>query len=401
MVSLFSGEQSFWPCISRSVKPIASHATQIAELGFFKFDFATVSAMKSALSTWLESQGVSLTNDRGVELPDAFTSPQDEYTAVCERAGLIDLSFRTQVKFTGEDRIDFLQGMLSNDVKALRPGEGCPATLLTEQGRIVADLRVYAEESAILLDLDTRIKEKTIEALDRFIIADDVEIEDLSAHQVTLAVQGPTAAEIVAAAGLSSLPEQELQHRDATIAEVQVRVIRSDQTGKSGYEFHVPSDRAAVVWQALAQLDGLLPVGHTALNILRVEAGIPWYGLDMDEDRIVLEVGLDRAISFNKGCYLGQEVVERASARGHMNRLLIGFLLQDEGPDVLPTRGDRLLKDDKEVGWLTSVTTSPTLGRPIALGYVRREHGEPGTRLRIDRPDTDMIVEVTKLPFLQ
>ncbi len=357
--------------------------------------------MKSALSTWLESQGISLTNDRGVELPDAFTNPQDEYAAIYEKAGLIDLSFRTQVKFTGEDRIDFLQGMLSNDVKALRPGDGCPATLLTEQGRIVADLRVYAEEAAILLDLDARIKEKTVEALDRFIIADDVEIEDLSAHQVTLAVQGPTAAEVLTTAGLSSLPEQELQHRDTTIADVLVRVIRSDQTGKGGYEFHVPGDRAPVVWQALAQLDGLLLVGHTALNMLRVEAGIPWYGLDMDEDRIVLEVGLDRAISFHKGCYLGQEVVERASARGHMNRQLSGFLLQNEEQDVLPTRGDRLLKDDKEVGWLTSVTTSPTLGRPIALGYVRREHGAPGTRLRIDRPDTDMIAEVTKLPFLQ
>ena len=121
----------------------------------------------------------------------------------------------------------------------------------------------------------------------------------------------------------------------------------------------------------------------------------------MDEERIVLEVGLDRAISFDKGCYLGQEVVERASARGRMNRQLSGFLLQNEAQAALPTRGDRLVKDDKEVGWLTSVATSPTLGRPIALGYVRREHGEPGTRLRIDRPDADMIAEVTKLPFLQ
>ena len=121
------------------------------------------------------------------------------------------------------------------------------------------DLRVYVEESAILLDLDARIKEKTVEALDRFIIADDVEIEDLSAHQVTLAVQGPTAAEILEVAGLSSLPERDLQHKDATIADVPVRVVRSDQTGKSGYECHVPGDRAAVVWQALAQLDGCFP----------------------------------------------------------------------------------------------------------------------------------------------
>ena len=207
----------------------------------------------------MEAKAYQLSDDRGLELPNAFTNPQDEYAAVCEKAGLIDLSFRTQVKFTGEDRSDFLQGMLSNDVKALQPGDGCPATLLTEQGRIVADLRVYAEESAILLDLDARIKAKTIEALNRFIIADDVEIEDLSTHQVTIAVQGPAAAQVLAAAGLSSLPEQELQHRDETLADVQVRVVRSNQTGKGGYEFHVPGDRVSVVWQALAQLDGLLP----------------------------------------------------------------------------------------------------------------------------------------------
>ena len=152
--------------------------------------------------------------------------------------------------------------------KPCGPAMAVPATLLTEQGRLVADLRVYAEESAIFLDIDARIKEKTIEALDRFIIADDVENEDLSTHQVTLAVQGPAAAQVLATAGLSSLPEPELQHRDATIADVQVRVVRSDQTGKGGYEFHVPGERASVVWQALARLDGLLPVGHTALNML-------------------------------------------------------------------------------------------------------------------------------------
>ena len=357
--------------------------------------------MKSALTTWTESQGTPLIDDRGVELPGSFTNPQDEYSTVCEEAGLIDLSFRVQIKLTGEDRNDFLQGMLSNDVKALQPGDGCLATLLTEQGRLVADLRVYAKGSAILLDMDARIKEKTVEALDRFIIADDVEIEDLSSQQVTIAVQGPTAPDVLNAAGLPSLPEKDWQHREGTIAGVQVRVFRSDQTGKGGYELHVPCDQAVKVWQTLSQTDGILPVGHTALNMLRVEAGIPWYGLDMDEDRIVLEVGLDQAISFNKGCYLGQEVVERASARGHMNRQLIGFLLPSEGQDALPSQGDKLFNEDKEVGWLTSVTTSPTLGRPIALGYVRREQGEPGTQLRIDRPGAAMIAEVTKLPFLQ
>ena len=362
--------------------------------------------MKSALSAWLESQGTPLTDDRGVELPSTFTNAQDEYTAVCEKAGLIDLSFRIQVKLTGADRADFLQGMLSNDIKALRPGDGCPATLLTEQGRIVADLRVYTRESAILLDMDARITDKTIEALDRFLIADDVEIEDLSAQQVTVAVQGPAAADALSAAGLSSLPEKDLQHQEATLAEASIRIIRSDQTGKGGYELHIPNDQAAHVWQALSQTDGILPTGQRALNILRVEAGIPWYGLDMDENRIVLEVGLDQAISLNKGCYLGQEVVERVSARGHMNRRLCGLLLQNTSqdgalPTALPTKGGKLFHDAKEVGWITSVVTSPRMGRPIALGYVRHEYIEPGTQLKIDRPGTGMIAEVTKLPFLQ
>ena len=147
--------------------------------------------MKSTLSTWLESHGVSLTNDRGVELPNAFTNPQDEYADVCEKAGLIDLSFRTQVKFTGEDRIDFLQGMLSNDVKALRPGEGCPATLLTEQGTDCggfACLCGKSRQSCLTLtpvSRKRRLKPSTVLSL-----PDDVEIEDLSAHQVTLAVPG-------------------------------------------------------------------------------------------------------------------------------------------------------------------------------------------------------------------
>ena len=362
--------------------------------------------MKSTLSAWLESQGTPLTDDRGIELPSAFTNAQDEYTAGCEKAGLIDLSFRTQVKRTGEDRADFLQGMLSNDIKALQPGDGCPATLLTEQGRIVADLRVYALESAILLDMDARIKDKTIRALDRFLIADDVEIEDLSAKQVTVAVQGPSSAKVLSAAGLSPLPEKDLQHQEVTLAEASIRIISSNQTGKGGYELHIPNDQAAHVWHALSQIDGILPAGQRALNMLRVEAGIPWYGVDMDEDRIVLEVGLDQAISFDKGCYLGQEVVERVSARGHMNRKLSGLLLQDTGqdgafPTALPANGDTLFHDAKEVGWITSVVTSPRIGQPIALGYVRHEYLEPGTQLRIDRPGTGMIAEVTKLPFLQ
>ncbi len=355
--------------------------------------------MKTPLTAWHQAQGAVLVDDRGIELPERFSDPREEYQAVREKAGLIDLSFRAQVRMTGEDRVTFLQGMVSNDVKALRPGDGCAATLLTEQGRLVADLRVYALDTGFLLDVDARIKEKLIETLSHFIIADDVEMEDLSEMQTALALQGPLSSQVLAAAGLSISLSKMLQHSEATLAGVSVRLIRATDTGEDGYELLVPSIHAASIWQTLLQVGvplGLRPVGLAALNTLRIEAGIPWYGVDMDEGRIVLEVGLEQAISFKKGCYLGQEVVERASARGHVNRKLTGLLVQG---DILPANGDKLLHNAQEVGWVTSATVSPCLGRPLALGYVRREHLTPGTQLRIDRHGTPVIAEVTTLPF--
>jgi len=355
--------------------------------------------MKIPLAGLYKVQSAVLINDRGIEVPERFTDPLQEYQAVREKVGLIDLSFRVQVRMTGEDRVTFLQGMVSNDIKALQPGDGCAAALLTEQGRIVADLRVYALDTCLLLDVDARIREKMVEALSRFIIADDVEMEDLSDQQTTFALQGPLASEVLTGAGASISLATEFQHCEAALSGVSVRIVRASSTGEGGYEIYVPTIHAELVWQTLREAGGpfgLLPVGLTALNTLRVEAGIPWYGLDMDEGRIVLEVGLEQAISFHKGCYLGQEVVERATARGHVNRKLSGLVLQGYMP---PASGDKLFHDSQEVGWVTSAVVSPRLGRPIALGYVRREHRAPGTQLRIDRQGTPVIAEVAPLPF--
>jgi len=355
--------------------------------------------MTTPLSSWHQAHGATLINDRGIELPERFTDPLVEYQAVREKAGLIDLSFRTQVRMTGEDRISFLQGMISNDVKALQPSAGCAATLLTEQGRIVADLRVYALASALLLDVDTRSKEKMTEALSRFIIADDVEMEDMSEQQVTLAIQGPAAARVLAAVGLALALDKPFQHQEVDFAGTTARVIRVSDTGEDGYELLVPAEHVEQCWVMLLTTGeplGLRPVGLAALHMLRIEAGIPWYGLDMDEARIVLEVGLEHAISFKKGCYLGQEVVERTTPRGHVNRKLSGLLLHS---DTLPASGTKLFHDTQEVGWVTSSAQSPRFGHPIALGYVRREHLTPGTPLRIDSHGTAVIAEVTTLPF--
>src|SRR5262245_9283650 len=220
--------------------------------------------MKSPLSEWHETHGASFTNDRGVELPAHFTDPLSEYQAVREKAGLLDYSFRVQLQMTGEDRVSFLQGIVSNDVKALRPGEGCAATLLTEQGRLVADLRVYALDSSLLLDVDARIKEKAVEALSRFIIADDVELEDLSEQQVTLALQGPLAAQVLTAAGMPIALPKAFQHSTGTIVGSPVHIVHADDTGLGGYELLIPSAQVEAVWQTLLQVGaplGLRPVG--------------------------------------------------------------------------------------------------------------------------------------------
>ncbi len=355
--------------------------------------------MTTPLLTWHETHGAHVIDDRGIALPAHFTDSLREYHAVRDKVGLIDASFRVSLCMTGEDRVSFLQGIVSNDIKALRLGEGCAATLLTEQGRLVADLRVYALESALLIDVDARIKDKALDTFSRFIIADDVELEDLSEQYMTFALQGPLATHVLTAAEVTLSLVKAFQHGVATIDGAAVHIARADDTGSDGYDLFVPRAHAEHVWQTLVRVGepfGLQPVGMTALNLLRVEAGIPWYGVDMDESRIVLEVGLEHAISFKKGCYLGQEVVERATARGHVNRKLSGLLVHGE---TIPVSGDKLFHDTQEVGWITSAIASPRCGRPIALAYVRREQRAPGTQLRIDRQGTPVIAEVTTLPF--
>src|SRR5947207_11890280 len=197
--------------------------------------------MKTPLAAWHKAQGAGLINDRGIELPERFTDPLQEYQAVREKAGLIDLSFRVQVRMTGEDRVSFLQGMVSNDVKALQPGDGCAATLLTEQGRIVADLRVDALDTYFLLDVDARVKQKMIEALSRFIVDDDLELEDVSEQQVTLALQGPVASQVLAAAGIPISLTKGTQHGQPTLAGTSARSIRASDRGKDGSALLGPS----------------------------------------------------------------------------------------------------------------------------------------------------------------
>jgi folate-binding protein YgfZ len=323
-----------------------------------------------------------------------------EYRAIRAAAGLFDLSYRRKLSVTGTDRTTFLQGMLSNDVRGLVPGQGCLAAFLTIQGRVVATPRVYVRADDVVLDVEPETAARLQGGLLAHVVADEVEIEDVTAGMATLAVQGPNSDAVLAAAtGSPPVFARELDHRMCAVGGHEVTVARVREMGELGFELFVQATAAGEVWRLLLESGGVLglrPVGGTAAEICRVEAGRPRDGVDMDPSRLLLEVGLDVAISSTKGCYIGQEVIERGTARGQVNRKLVGLRVLDE---TVPVPGARVEATGREVGVVTSAVRSPALGRPVAMAYIRREHLAPGTRLTVEVPGGTAAAEVCPLPF--
>jgi glycine cleavage system T protein len=336
----------------------------------------------------------------GWEIPDHYGDPIAEHNAVRTGVGLIDLSHRGVLRITGPDRVTFLHNLVTNDIRSLSPGTGCYAAILTPKGRIIADMRVYVLQDALLLDTEPELPEKLSTTLDRYLIADDAVLENVTGQIGALGVYGPHSSTFVGALFGIELLEKEhhvvlCDFRGATLL-----IVRNEITGEVGYDLSAPVETLPGLWETLYERGGAMnirPVGHHALNTLRIEAGIPRYGVDMGEEVIALEARLEqRAVSFTKGCYIGQEVVARATYRGHVNRLLSG--LQVEG-ETVPSKGDKVFADDREVGHITSAILSPTCNRPVALAYLRREVSDPGSRLSITVEGTAIPAEVVTLPF--
>ncbi len=317
-----------------------------------------------------------------------------ETAAVRSACGLLPGSLRALHRLIGSDRTTFLQGMLSNDVARLSPGQGTYATHLTQQGRIVSDLRVFVLEDEVWLDVPATRLRPLREALERFLVADDVEFLDGNEYEPLLALEGPQAFTIAAAvfaAPFEDLPQY--AHRAATFRTTKVRVAAASHTGEHGVLIFGPLPVANEL-QAACRAAGATPVSATATDVLRLEAGIPWFDRDMDESTLVAEIGLRDAISFQKGCYIGQEVVERVSARGQVQKKLVGMIVSESTP---PASGTKLLSGSNEVGWITSAAWSDTRNAIIALGYVRREHWEIDTALTL--PD-GRSARVAPVPFV-
>jgi len=324
-----------------------------------------------------------------------FTSAAEEAGAVRKAAGLFDCSFRSKIAVTGADRARFLHGMVSNEVKKLAPGSGNYTAMLNAQGQVLADLRLYAEEDRILIDADASLRDKILTLLKRYIIADKVALEPIPIF--ALAFQGPNSRPLLSKTLHIDIPDlAEFGHFKTNYAGFPVRVVRASNTGEEGYEVWLPEKALMAVWGAAcgqAPTYDMLPCGSEALEILRIEAGIPHYGCELGEDTLLLEANLMNAVSFNKGCYIGQENVERTRSRGHVNWKLVGLSIA--GP-ATPSPESKVIADGKEVGEITSACVSPSLGKTIALAFVRRESAEPGTHLVLA---SGVPCEVAPLPF--
>ena len=329
-----------------------------------------------------------------------------ELAALRETAGVIDLSFRSRICLTGADRVRFLHGQVTNDVIKLRDGEGCYAAITTAKGKMEGDLNIFVLADELLLDFEPGRTEKISARLEKFIVADDVQIVDVSPHYGLLSVQGPKAAEAVRALNLfPEIPTQQLgsiKISDATLGEIYL--ANNLRLGTSGFDLFVPNNSLGAVADKLiaaAKQIGGRAVGWQALETARIEADIPRFGADMDETNIPLECGIEsRAIVYNKGCYIGQEVINRIHSVGHVNKELRGLRLADELKN-LPQKHDKLFQAGKEVGYVTSVVKSPTLNANIALGYVRREANQIGNELTLRTATGESPVKIVELPFVK
>lgn len=320
----------------------------------------------------------------GRRAPQHYGDPAAEYDAVRHAAGVADRVDRAAFRVYGRDPVKMIHGLVTNDVAGAAPGRGVYAALLTPKGRMVADVRVFRRpDGELLLDVDAGARPAVAEHFRKFIPPLFARVEDLGGRIHVIGVYGPRAREVVGRAlggeVPGALPEEAFRTFDFDGREL--LVARTEYFGEDGYDAFVAPESAEALWRALVGA-GARPVGHAALEVLRIEAGRPRWGAELDETVIPLEAGLrERAISTTKGCYTGQEVIIRILHRGHVNRLLRGVLL---GEVPAPAKGAALVRPEagKPVGRITSSCRSPLHGQTIALAYVRREV-EPPAVLRL------------------
>src|ERR1700722_4387747 len=328
---------------------------------------------------------VQVNDYRGTTTAARFADRQQEFSALLNSCGIYDLGFRARISLTGGDRVRWMNGMVTNNIRDLAVGHGIYAFLLNPQGRILGDMHVYNRGESLLVETDRDQVEKIIATFDHFIIMDDVEVANVSEVQTALGLSGPPSRELLSAVGIAVPEMAPLQMMtpqcvcDCDCAEC--TVIRGEDPLRESYEIWLDPKDVYKTWQALISA-GATPVGSEVLEMQRIVAGIPLYGVDIRERDLPQETEQMRALNFNKGCYVGQEIVERIRSRGNGHRKFTGFLV--EGAAEISS-GVKIVSAEKEVGEITSVATLGTgpEERTVALGYIRREVGVPGREVTI------------------
>lgn len=314
--------------------------------------------------------------------PTPSTSQLAEFAAATTTAALFDLGQRTQLELTGADRQKYLHNFCTNEIRNLRPGQSCEAFVTTIQGKIKAHIFVFAEENCLWVDALPGYEDLLFAHLDKYLITEDVQFQRRSAEYVEFYASGPEVLPRLAKLGLSVGHLKTSQHVRTTLESHSIAVRRVDWLGGPGCLIQVPVAGSTAVWQSLAA-GGLEPASPETYNALRIAAGFPDYGVDLTEDNLAQEAArTNLAISFTKGCYLGQEPIARIDSMGHVNQELRILRLQS-GP--APQIGAKVLMpgEVREAGTVTSAGWDYTTNAPVALAIIKRNYLPPGTKLNV------------------
>lgn len=337
------------------------------------------------LADFHRRNGAQLASWFGCALPDHFGDWHNEYRFARETLALLDKNYRAYLDFTGPDRVRYLNAILTNNIKGLADHHGTVSLFLNPQGHIQAEIETYAFPDKLFCVSFAMIRQRLIEGIEEYIIMDDVTLTDVTEKFGTLALEGPKAAQSATRlTGIEIDKLGELEIRECTVGPIRCSIIRRNIGGVASAEFLTERANLESLWNlllAIAKENGGGAMGYTALNALRLEQFIPWFSYDFGEKQIPHEAGLqDSHISYTKGCYTGQEIVERVRSRGQVNRARVS--LQFDTPSQ-PAPNTPLLVEGKEFGYVTRAASSPAANAFIGMGYVRREKSAPGSVLEL------------------
>ena len=329
----------------------------------------------------------------GENIPETYGDTESEAVKARAEKSFSDISNRGKLRISGKDHLKLLNGMLTNDILNIESGKGILACILTNKGKIITDMRAFRDEDSVYLDLEPGMNAKVAEHLLKFRLSYKAEIEDITESYGLIHIFGPGTDEFVKTSfGIENAELDEYDHVNRNGH----KIIKINRTGETGYDILFNTGNEEQILDIISS--GFAPVGSRALEILRIEAGIPRFGKDMDDNTIPIEAGLWNALNFEKGCYVGQEVVARIKWRGRVNRHLLNF--EVEGSEV-PAEKDGIYSGDKQIGKITSAARSQALGRIIALGYIRREHKDNGTEAELLLQNgSKTTVRVSEKPFI-